>query len=78
MHSSHQLIKHITQARIVVEDVPDYAIACDNPAKIVQVRFDKENIYRLLDLDWWDWGIEKINFELPPICSLNIEALGDD
>ena len=62
----------------VVKDVPDYAIVAGNPAKIVKMRFDEKNIARLLEIAWWDWDIEKINAKLPVICSLDIEALGDD
>ena len=42
------------------------------------MRFDEKNIARLLEIAWWDWDIEKINAKLPAICSLDIEALGDD
>ena len=62
----------------VVKDVPDYAIAYGNLAKVIKMRFDEKSISRLLEIAWWDWDIEKINSKLPVICSLGMEALGDD
>lgn len=62
----------------VVKDVPDYAVVCGNPAKIVKMRFDEKSIARLLKLAWWDWDIEKINAKLSAICNMDIEALSDD
>ncbi len=62
----------------VVKDVPDYAIGAGNPAKVVKMRFDEKTISRLLDSAWWDWDTEKINTQLPAICSLDSDALGSD
>lgn len=46
---------------IVTHDVPPYAIVAGNPAKIIKYRFDSNEISRLLNEEWWDWPIEKIN-----------------
>ena len=59
----------------VVKDVPDYAICCGKPPKVIKMRFDDKTIARLLELAWWDWDIERINAKLPAICSLDIDAL---
>lgn len=45
---------------VVTKDIPKYAIACGNPAKIVKYRFDNETIDKLEDLKWWEWSIEEI------------------
>lgn len=45
---------------VVACDVPDYAIAVGNPAKIIRYRFRPEAIERLLALSWWDWELPKI------------------
>lgn len=38
---------------VVTRDVPPYAIAVGNPAKIVKYRFTSEDIAFLLRLQWW-------------------------
>jgi virginiamycin A acetyltransferase len=45
---------------VVAKDIPDYAIAIGNPAKVIRYRFKPETIVRLLALRWWDWDIQKI------------------
>jgi acetyltransferase-like isoleucine patch superfamily enzyme len=39
---------------VVTRDVPPYAIAVGNPAKIVKYRFPPDDIAFLLRLQWWD------------------------
>ena len=39
---------------VVTRDVPPYAIAVGNPAKIVKYRFTPDDIAFLLRLQWWD------------------------
>jgi acetyltransferase-like isoleucine patch superfamily enzyme len=45
---------------IVTKDVPPYAIVAGNPAKIIKYRFDKATIDYLMELQWWNWPLEKI------------------
>lgn len=45
---------------IVTKDIPAYAIAVWNPAKIIDYRFNKETILNLENIKWWNWKIEKI------------------
>lgn len=58
-----------------MKDVPPYAIVAGNPAKIVKLRFDESIIERLLNIAWWNWDIQKINNNLPLICSLDVNRL---
>lgn len=44
----------------VVKDVAPYSIVGGNPAKEIKRRFPEETITKLLELRWWDWGIERI------------------
>lgn len=44
----------------VAKDVPPYAIAVGNPARVVKYRFDEETIKKLLALRWWNWDIDKV------------------
>ena len=39
---------------IVTKDIPPYAVAAGNPAKIIRYRFDEEQIKKLQDIKWWD------------------------
>lgn len=45
---------------VVSRDVPPYAIAAGNPARVVRYRFSPEVIARMLEIHWWDWPDEKI------------------
>jgi virginiamycin A acetyltransferase len=45
---------------VVTKNVPAYAIAAGNPAKIVRYRFTEDQISALLKIAWWDWPLEKI------------------
>jgi virginiamycin A acetyltransferase len=44
--------------------VPPYAVFGGNPAKLMRMRFDEEDVKFLLELKWWDMSIEKIKNEL--------------
>lgn len=65
----------IATRAVVVKDVPPYAIVAGNPAKVVKLRFDEATINRLLSIAWWNWDIQKINNNLPLICSLDVDRL---
>ena len=45
---------------VVASDVPDYAIAVGNPARVIRHRFLPETIERLLKINWWNWELSKI------------------
>lgn len=45
---------------VVTKDVPPYAIAVGNPAKVIKYRFDEETINLMQKLKWWDWDTNKI------------------
>lgn len=51
---------------VVTADVPAYAIACGNPAKIVKYRFTETQIRDLLELQWWNLDVEIIKTKLIP------------
>lgn len=44
----------------VVRDVEPYSIVGGNPAQEIKKRFPPDTIAKLLELQWWDWPIEKI------------------
>ena len=50
---------------VVAKDIPPYAIAVGNPARVIKYRFDKETIRKLLAVKWWNWSLEKIADNFP-------------
>ena len=44
----------------VARNIPPYAIAVGNPARVVKFRFAKETIDRLLQERWWDQSLEEL------------------
>ena len=57
----------------VVKDVAPYSIVGGNPAKHIKYRFSEEQIAKLLQIQWWDWPVKKINQHLPVLMSKNID-----
>lgn len=39
---------------VVTKNIPDYAVAVGNPAKVIKYRFDQETIEKLLEIKWWE------------------------
>ena len=58
----------------VVKDVEPYKVVGGNPAKHIKFPFSKEQINNLLKIEWWNWEINKINENLPLLCSQNLDT----
>lgn len=56
----------------VTKNVEPYTIVGGNPATFIKRRFTKEQIDKLLLIQWWDWEDSKINENLPLLYSENI------
>ena len=50
---------------VVAKDIPPYAVAVGNPARVVKYRFDAETIKKFLAVKWWNWSLKKIADNLP-------------
>ena len=50
---------------VVAKNIPPYAIAVGNPARVIKYRFDDTTIKKLLAIKWWNWSLEKIADNLP-------------
>jgi acetyltransferase-like isoleucine patch superfamily enzyme len=57
---------------VVTKDVEPYSIVGGNPAKLIKHRFDKDDIFHLLQIKWWEWGDEKIKENISLINSEDI------
>lgn len=65
----------IASRSVVTSDVPAYAIAGGNPAKVMKQRFPDEVVTELLAIRWWDWPVEKITRNLPAIVGADLSAM---
>ena len=65
----------IASGSVVADDVPDYAIAGGNPARVIRRRYSDEDITRLLALAWWDWPLEHITGHIRTIMSGSLDDL---
>ncbi|BFP39624.1 Vat family streptogramin A O-acetyltransferase [Flavobacteriaceae bacterium GF1] len=59
----------------VIKDVEPYSIVGGNPAREIKKRFSKEVITKLLELEWWNWDIEKITKNVQYLTGNEIEKL---
>jgi phosphonate metabolism protein (transferase hexapeptide repeat family) len=54
----------IGSGAIVTKDIPPFAIAVGNPAKVIRYRFDEKIREKLLQIKWWNWDYETIKKRL--------------
>lgn len=59
----------------VVKDVAPYSIVGGNPAKEIKKRFSEEVIEQLLEIQWWNWDIEKITKNVQLLTSNSVSKL---
>ncbi len=45
---------------VVAKEIPPYAIAVGNPAKVIKYRLSEENIRKMQAVKWWNWEVDKI------------------
>ncbi len=54
----------IATGAVVFGEVPPYAVAAGNPAKVIRYRFGKATIERLQRIAWWRWPDEVVGERL--------------
>ena len=60
---------------VVVKDVEPYSVVGGNPARFIKYRFVRDVIEYLLQIEWWNWDIEKITQHLEVLTSNDVEKL---
>lgn len=65
----------IAAKAVVASDIPPYAIAAGNPARVVKYRLPEADIARLLALAWWDWPVEQIAKSSHALMQPDVAAL---
>jgi virginiamycin A acetyltransferase len=65
----------VAAGSVVVADIPPYAIAGGNPARVLRMRYDEEGVARLLRAAWWDWPVELVTEHARTIMSGTPEDL---
>ncbi len=58
---------------VVARDIPAYAIAVGNPARVLRLRFAPDVVARLLEIRWWEWPNEKIR-RFEPLLNGDMDA----
>lgn len=59
---------------VVTKDIPPFAVAVGNPARVLRFRFPEEIRAALLRIAWWDWSGERLAAALEEIRTLSAEA----
>lgn len=62
---------------VVTKDVEPYAVVAGNPARHLRVRFDPDDVARLLAVRWWDWPVEAITEHAATIMAGTPAQLAD-
>jgi acetyltransferase-like isoleucine patch superfamily enzyme len=65
----------IAASSVVTKNVGQYEIWGGNPAMLIKKRFDDKTIQELLDLEWWNWNIEKIKKHMNNLCHSDVSLL---
>ena len=65
----------IGNGAVVASDIPPFAIAVGNPARIIRKRFDEATIACLLEIAWWTWPPEAITRHVKAIRGADLDVL---
>lgn len=63
---------------VVAKNIPPYAIAVGNPARVIKYRFDEETIAFLEKLKWWNFSEEQLNSAIPYLTSVHLEEAKEE
>lgn len=58
---------------VVSKDIPDYAIAIGNPARVIRRRHSDAQVQALNAIAWWDWDTTKVKENIGVLLSGDVE-----
>lgn len=64
----------IAARSVVTRNIAPYTIVAGNPARLIKKRFDEETIQKLLEIQWWNWPLEKIKRNIPRLLTSDIQG----
>ena len=50
----------VAAGSVVTRDVPPYAVVGGNPARVIRMRYEPDDVDRLLAAAWWDWPVHLV------------------
>ena len=62
---------------VVTKDIPAYAVAVGNPARVLRQRFADDIASRMQALGWWNWPHVRLQSALPDFRALTAEQFLD-
>lgn len=65
----------VAAGSVVVSDVPPFAIAGGNPARVLRSRFSAGDVALLQRVAWWDWPVERVTEHARTIMGGDVAAL---
>jgi virginiamycin A acetyltransferase len=54
---------------VVTKDIPSYAVAAGNPARVIRSRFSPKVVQEMLDLKWWELPWNELRKKIPWLLS---------
>jgi chloramphenicol O-acetyltransferase type B len=64
----------VAAGSVVTKDVQPYAIVGGVPAKLIRMRFDDDDVQRLLALQWWNWDEARLRAAQPWFAQRDLAA----
>jgi virginiamycin A acetyltransferase len=65
----------VAAGSVVVGDIPPYAIAGGNPARVLRVRYSESEVATLLRVAWWDWPVSLVTSSARAIMAGTVAEL---
>lgn len=65
---------------VVTKDVKPYSIVGGAPARIIRLRFEDDEIHRLIEYKWWNKDIQWIDQHMELFCDIKkfMEVIGNE